>query len=175
MATKAHAERMGARRAFDLPGRGITLSLVIILLAALGGGVLIGRGTTSEAPSRSLASSELPAAPNIELADAATVEMIDALHEAASTDGERFASFFTEDGVFVEHTARDAVTRGRENIASLLDGFISDGWYVERVGRVARWGSFVAQADVGPEGYTGMAIYQLTPSGKISHMWVFGD
>lgn len=135
-----------------------------VALVAVGTWAIVDRPSEAVAPP-----------PTIGLADAATVQMIDDLHEAVSTDGERFASFFTEDGVFEEHTDHDAVTEGREKIAALLQYYIDLGWHAERIGQVTQWGNFAAHAQAGPEGYTGMAIYELASGEKIRHMWVFGD
>lgn len=120
------------------------------------------------------------------LADAATVKMIDELNEAASTDGERFASFFTEGAVMDEVTFNGFKMRyfgnkttGRADIANHQQVVIDDyGFWVERVGPVVQSGSYVAHAASGGL----IVIYQLAeptpidpePDGQILHMWRIG-
>lgn len=111
----------------------------------------------------------------IEVADPAILELIDDLDAALGVSGERFASFFTEDAVFEERTEADQVTVGRANIARQVQYYIGLGWHGHRVGEVAQWGNFAAYANVGPEGFSGMTILELTPEGRISHSWNFGD
>jgi hypothetical protein len=112
-------------------------------------------------------------------ADEATVEMLEALE--ATTDGESYASFFTEDAVLEEHTNANVVTEGREYIARHIQEYFDLGWRPEQVGSVTQWDNFAATAvtfpspseSTGP--FSGMVIYELTDSGEISHSWAYGD
>jgi hypothetical protein len=137
-----------------------------LLVVALGVGLIVQAGSEETAG----------------LADAATVKMIDELNKAASTDGERFASFFTEDGVMDEVTFNGFKTRyfgekttGRAAIARHQQEYIDDyGFWVERVGPVVQSGSYVAHAANGL-----IVVYKLAeptpidpePDRQIRHMW----
>ncbi len=110
----------------------------------------------------------------IGLADAATVKMIDAFNKAASTDGQRLASFFTPNGVMDEVNI-DEVTTGRAAIARHMQGYIDTGFQVEGFGPVIQSGSYVAQATTASGSTSVIAIYELTSDGEISHMWAIAD
>lgn len=114
------------------------------------------------------------------VADISIFETIDALHK--TTSGERYASFFAEDGVLVNRTAGDSeVIKGRTAIARYMEA----GALVEPVGAVAQWGNFAAHAvryrTIGgweptvAAHFTGMNIYEFNSDGKITHLWAFGD
>jgi len=156
--------RRGSTRAW------IVVGAVILLLAAIGGGIAIGRATVDEGVPPPVAE---PAETVIDEADPEIVAMIDDLHVAIGTDAERFASFFTEDGVLHQGVGPAAGwLEGRGAIAGAIQSWIDEGFRAHRVGDVAQWGNFVAHGTAGPgDVHVGAAIYELTPDGQILNMW----
>lgn len=151
----------------------LAAGVLAVALVALGTWVTVDRSTVDQAT---------PAPPTqIEVADQATYQTIDAL--LAAKTGQEFASFFTEDGVFDVRTDEFATYRGRESIARANQRGFDLGWSAYRLGSVARWDDLAAHAIAGPStpspsgdrDFHGMFIYELTPDGQIRHMWAFGD
>ena len=100
--------------------------------------------------------------------------MMDDLTAAMNTDGERFAAFFTEDGVF-EEVNLGQVTVGREDIARVVNGYLDMGFWTERIGPVIQSGTYVATAAEGASSDSVIVIYELTPDGQVHHMWGIAD
>lgn len=154
--------------------------VLALALVAVGTWAIVERSTEDEAASP----------PMRTVADISISETIDALHKA--TSGERFASFFAEDGVLVDRRAgATEVIKGRTAIARYMNARL---WSVgEPVGAVAQWGNFAAHAVKTAEYlrwqttedatitklelriFTGMNIYEFNSDGKITHLWAFGD
>lgn len=152
------------------------VSAVVLLAVAL---VVVGTWAIVDRSGEEAPTVQTPT--QIGVADPATVQTLDALSAAAT--GEKFASFFTEDGVLVVRTDESETIEGRAAIASAMQGSFDAGWYTDRLGSVAQWGNFAAHAIAGPtevsphgkRDFHGMVIYEFGPDGKISHMWAFGD
>lgn len=184
-----HVERVPARRAPT--GVWIVIGAVIVLLAAIGGGVLIGRATVEEAapPSQPLdgALVEETAPPEtLGLAPARFVAAIDANIAALNAaDEEAYAATWAQDGVF---------TRGELEVAG-IDQIIVATWpapaypgerefgrtseviFIPRTPgpQVFENGPYAAHAfscgtaNLKPPG---IAVYQFGDQLKIVHQWV---
>lgn len=155
-----HVERFPARapsaRAW------IAVGAVVLLLAALGAGTLIGRATVEE-----------PAPPPepLGLATAAVVETIDAAIAATNAGDEAaLAAVWAEDGVMTDMIAGTEAVGADEIAAEYASGSISR---LERVSEVVQIGDFSANAFTYDFG-SGIAVFELNDDGSIAHQWVMG-
>lgn len=165
----AHPEALPHRRPFEMPGWGVTLVALLVLAAAVVGGVAIGRATTDET------ASVARTAPAVEgLADAGSVALIGNMLAAwSSGDGQEAAGYFTSDaivvndigGYSVEGTgaiAKTASTEGRNGVLVVPEGPM-----------IETSGGFVAQSFTWAAG-AGITVYEIRYDGLISKMWVHG-
>lgn len=186
-----HVERLSARRAWTRVW--VAIGAVIVLLAAIGGGVLIGRATVEEAappaePPRMPAVEGIGPPEPLGPAPARFVATIDASIAALNAaDREAYAATWAQDGVF---------TRGELEIVG-IDQIIVATWPVpaypgeREFGRTSEVifiprtpGSHVFEngpyaahafscgtANLKPPG---IAVYQFGDQLKIEHQWVIG-
>jgi len=158
-----HVETLSARRA---PARAwVMIAAVVVLLAALGAGVLIGRATdtTKAAPASrpaGLASAEVVAA-----MDAAITSL-----NAGDTAG--YADAFATDAV-VTDTIAGIETTGAGKIASVYENGPTGGWQLKRVSEVVQTGEFAAYTFT-YNGGSGVAVFQLNGDLQFVHQWLMG-
>jgi len=140
----------------------IAVVAVVLLLAALGAGTLIGRATVEEpAP---------PQAPE-GLAAVAVVETIDAGIAATNAGDEAaLAAMWAEDGVMTDMIAGTEIVGADEIAAAYASGSVSR---LERVSEVVQIGDFSANAFTYDFG-SGIAVFQIGDDGLIAHQWVMG-
>jgi len=158
-----HVETFPARRA-SAKAWGI-VAAVVVLLAALGAGALIGRATVEE--------SAPPPAPE-GLASAEVVQAIDAnLAAWNAADTAAVASAYAPNAVLTD-TIADMETEAAQKIAAAYMAETMPGdWELRRVSEVVQIGNYTANAFTYANG-SGIAVYQLDDNLKIVHQWVMG-
>lgn len=143
------------------------LVAVIALAAALVGlasWVIVDKTTSSSGTATTAVEGQ--ASPQV-------VKMLNA-RIAAFNAGRSVASFYTPNAVLDDREA-SLVTRGNQEIGSLLQGYRGMGMRMHEAGPVIQFGRTVAQAvNAAPvEPQTGwMLVYRLAANGKIAYQWV---
>jgi hypothetical protein len=138
---------------------------VVLLFAALGAGVLIGRATVEEAAP--------PSAPE-GLASAQVVQALDANIAAwNAADAAAVEAAYAPNAV-VTDTIAGMETVGADEIAAayITDTLVGD-WELQRTSEVVQIGDFSSNAFTYAYG-SGIAVYQLDDSLKIVHQWMMG-
>lgn len=139
----------------------VAVGAVLVLVAAVGGGVLIGRSTKSAEPSQGLASEKV-------------VTTIDGSLAALNRgDLDAFAAYWTRYAV-LEDASLAAVARGRREIVDLNEGFFSLGARYYRRSAVIQRGNlaaYVVSCPPCPGAWSGIDLVQFDESWKIDHLW----
>ncbi len=159
-----HVEGSPARRVSSRAWA--TVGAVVVLLAAVGVGVLIGRATAEEPA----------AAPQpLGLASADVQTMLGGRMAALNSgDAQALAAFYAPDGILEERDQQPAViTKGSEEIASHLHEYFNLGFRLRSESVAVTWGPYVTEAATWSGG-GGILVYQLDPDLKIVHQWVIG-
>lgn len=160
-----HAETFSARRASTRGG--IIVGAVVLLLAALGVGVMIGRAT--EATTK--------AAPATRAAGLASPQVVQALDSNVAAwnaaDTAAIAAAYAPNAV-VTDTIAGMETVGADKIASVyMKDTLPGDWQLQRVSEVVQIGGYSANAFTYANG-SGIAVYQLDDNLKIVHQWIMG-
>jgi hypothetical protein len=136
-------------------------SAIVLLLAAIGAGVLIGR---SSAPSGSPTG----------LASKSVVASIDAGFAAFNRgDIEAFAAGFPQDVVF-EDAATGAVGKGRQQLVNINRDYYNQGARYYRDGPVIQYGDLVAypvKCPPCPGAWSGIDLVKLDDNLEAVHVW----
>ncbi len=137
----------------------VAVGVAILLVVAVGGGVLIGRATkTSSAPVKGLGS-------------ARAVSVIDGTLAAEHRgDLKAFGTYWAKDAVFEDPTA--GTFKGREKIVSFEEGVynLSNRFY--RISPVIQVGNMAAYALQTTDGSTRwIDVMEFNQDYKITHLW----
>lgn len=150
----------GRRR---LPGWWLGVAVFVLLIAAVGAGVLIGRATGPDnaAQPKGLASGAVTK----------TLAMrIDAVNAGDTT---KIASFYTSNAVLEERDWQPAViTRGAQAIAKHLSAYNEIGFQLTNDSAPIQIGPYTAEAATWSGGGRGILVYEFDSSGRIAHQWV---
>lgn len=158
-----HAETFPARRTSTKMWA--IVGAVVLLFAALGAGVLIGRATVEE---------PAPPAEALGLASTAVVQAADeAIAAWNSFDTSAVATSYTESAVFDDLIAGE-VSEGIDQITEKVTRYEPDPWAIERVSEVVQTGDFAAYAFTYTGPGEGIAVLELDDDLKITHEWVMG-
>ena len=158
-----HVETFTARRASTRVW--VIAGAVVLLLAALGGGVAIGRATIEEPEPSPLA----PASDWTATIDELTTAW-------SSGDAGSVGAFYAEDAVL---TSDADLYEGRDRIMDALSSANTLGDFsVERISDVVVHENVAAYlvrfgGSGGWEGMTGISVLEFDPEGKIVHQWSY--
>ena len=139
----------------------IAAGVVLVLVAALGIGMLIGRSTKRTEPPQGLARTEVVAAIDGSLA---------ALN---SGDFEAFGSYWAKNAVF-EDPGGFGTARGREAIVEMNRSYQNLGARYERASAVIQRGNlaaYVVSCPKCPGAWSGIDLVRFTDGWKIDHLW----
>lgn len=158
-----HAETFPAARASTKTWA--IVGAVVLLFAALGAGVLIGRATVEEAA---------PPPASEGLASTQVVQALDANVAAwNAADAAAIEAAYAPNAVLTDAIA-GMETEGADEIATVYtDGVLPGDWELTRTSEVVQIGDFTSNAFTYANG-SGIAVYQLDDSLKIVHQWVMG-
>jgi SnoaL-like domain len=166
MTTQAATEPIPARRSLAIPRWAIVALRVLVVVAAFGAGMLVGRGTKSSP------------APITGLASARVVRMIDGGFAAFDRgDWETFGAGFTPDTVF-EEPDLGLRSQGVQKILRENQHYWTLGARYHRIGPVIQNGNAAAYAvscPTCPGAWSGMDLVRFDDNGKVVHVWDIGS
>ena len=172
MSSTVHPEALPHRRPMAMPGWGITVIALVLLVAAVAAGIVIGQNTAAEEAAP--AAEAVTTVPPANIADAETTAMVDDMLAAwSSGDGRETASYFTTDAT-VYNDIGGYTKQGSEAIAKNAQAEGEAGVLVRRDSPVVGAnGEFFSHAFNWSGGY-GITVYEMRYDGLISNMWIYG-
>lgn len=170
MSSTAHPEALPHRRPLALPGWGITIIALFLLVAAVAAGVVIGQNTATR-ETAPVASTALPVSG---LAGAEATAMVDDMFAAwSSGDGRETASYFAPDAV-VHNDIGGYTLNGPEEIAARAADEGAGGVLLRRDTPVIDAnGEFLSSGFNWAAGY-GIITLRMDFQDRIAEMWVAG-